>query len=139
MCLSTVKETYDNPSKVIVDGWKNIDASKPRFQLAVNGSLDIPKDKWITATSEHEKSGQGIKADDGIRYEPGFHAYADEKELKGKGHVRVFLRGVSCLGSQDGKQVIIAREMYLPSDPNGWPPKNQTLMDKIKGITPGNA
>lgn len=129
MCLTKVTEIYDDPSALVTDGWKSIDAKKPRFQFKVSGSTDIPFDQWITATNEHAKNG--VKADDGNVYEPGFHAYAEEKELKGKpGYQRIFLRNITCLGVQDGLKVIVAREMYLPSDKNGWPPKN---------AAPGNA
>jgi hypothetical protein len=139
MCLSHVSETYDHPSTLIMDGWKDIDQRKPRLQFTVKGKSDIPFDKWITATNEH--APKGIKADDGNVYEPGFHVYADEKELNGKTYQRVFVRGVLCVGKQDGKTVIIAKEMYMPSDKNGWPPKGDTrsLMDKVKDVMPGNA
>lgn len=141
MCLDAVNEIYDHPSPVVTDGWKEIDARKPRFQFNVNGTKDIPFDRWLTATNEHAKSG--IKADDGQTYEPGFHIYADEKELKRKNSCqRVFVRGITCLGKQDGMTVVIAREMYLPSDKNGWPPRpddKPSLLDRAKNVILGNA
>jgi len=141
MCLSSVIETCDHPSDVIIDGWKEIDAKNPRFMFKQNGSYDIPFDKWITATDEHAPTG--IKASDGQTYDPGFHAYADEKEVDTKRMQRVFLRGVTCIGKQGGKRAVIARQMYLPSKNNGWPPKpdeeNKSLMDRVKNVLPGNA
>jgi hypothetical protein len=122
MCLSSVTELYDRPSSLIVDGWKSIGAAKPSFQLSVNGKTAIPFDEWITATTEHAKGGK-IRADDGKHYPCGFHCYSDEKELKElQPKSRVFVRGILALGKQNGKAVVIASEIYLPSKQDGWPP-----------------
>jgi hypothetical protein len=162
MCLSKVTESYEPPCSVITDGWKDIDPKKPSLQFTINGKSAVPLDVWISATAEHAKDGGGgkIKADDGILYEPGFHAYAEEPK-KGK-KTRVFLRNILCQGEQDYQKVVVAREMYIPSDPNGWPPKDddepqsgggnkprsnpikkmidKTIADmKGMGVTPGQA
>ncbi len=167
MCLASVKEAYDNPCPMITDGWKDLkDSKKPRVQFKVNGSYDLPLDTWITATDENAKGG--VVADDRNKYEPGFHAYTDESELTriksrfSGTYVRVFLRNITCMGTQDGFKTVVAQEMYVPSDPNGWPPKgdepvsggggeprrsnpvkkfiDKTVADlKAKGVTPGQA
>jgi hypothetical protein len=169
MCLDAVTETYDHPSTLIVDGWKEFGGStkQPTFQnYTYKGSNVVPLDTWIPASNEHSAQ---IKANDGKKYEPGFHTYFDETEFKGMGrsnsnsYRRVFLRKVSCLGRQSSLKTVIALEMYVPSDQNGWPPKKsrddddpitpitpsdpsakkrtprKSIMERFRGITPGNA
>jgi hypothetical protein len=137
MCLSIVKETYDNPSGLIMDAWKEFGgtARKPTFQqFTIAKSADVPLDKWITATDEHTP-GKKITALDSKPYAPGFHVFYNEQELKEMGGLRrVFVRKITCLGIQTSKQVVVAQEMFVPSDPNGWPPKKdeQTFLDKAK-------
>jgi hypothetical protein len=67
-----------------------------------------------------------LAALDGKKYQAGFHAYADELEVKSKFYLRVYLRGITCTGYQDEKRAVIAREMYVPSDPDAWPPQEKT-------------
>lgn len=143
MCLSAVKEIYDNPSPMIVDGWKGFDGtpSKPKVQIPINGTYEVPLDKWIKATDENAKNG--IRADDKTTYAPGFHAYADESEVKpwsNQSLRRVYLRQITCLGRQDGKTTVVAQEMFVPSDTkNGWPPRPQSILEKAKNVVAGNA
>jgi hypothetical protein len=153
MCLSSVNEVYDVPSTLIMDGWKEFDVSggKLRFAaFAFNGSKDVPMDKWIQASTEHAKKGT-IKANDGSDYQAGFHVFAEEAECKPISKFRrVFVRKITCLGNDDGrggsgKKVIIAQELYVPSDKNGWPPTHEEeqeerkgLLDRMKNMIPGN-
>lgn len=141
MCLTKIKETYDTPSMMVMDGWKEFvgTSSSPQFSaFALNGSNKVPLDKWLTATDENAKE---VRASDGNMYKPGFHVYADEKEMKSANKRRVFVRRVSCRGIDGSKECIIAQEMYVPSKDNGWPPKDddQSFMDKVKNVLPGNA
>ena len=170
MCLSRITESYEPPCPMITDGWKSLgtDPKKPRLQMKLNGKLEIPFDTWLKATDENVTSGL-VRADDGNNYKPGFHAYSDESELNSVkrrysgDYRRVFLRGISCSGTQDGWKVVVAQEMYIPSDPDGWPPKgnepvsgdggpggkrpnpikkmiDKTIADmKGMGVTPGQA
>lgn len=161
MCLSRITESYDLPCPMITDGWKQFSGTeaKPRFSsYTVNGQSDVPLDKWIIASQDRAPSG--VRASDGNMYEAGFHVYANEPKST-KGYRRVFVRNITCRG-EDGQETIIAREMYVPSDPNGWPPKGdepgsggggkksrpnpvkkfieKTIDDmKAKGVTPGQA
>jgi hypothetical protein len=126
MCLSAVTESYDRPWTLIVDGWKAFvygSGNKVRFDnFGVNGSRDVPLDKWIQATAEYS-NGKDISASNGKQYKPGFHVYTDEEQLTLGLLRRVFVRNITCSGRQYGKNCVIAQEMYVPSDPNGWPPK----------------
>jgi hypothetical protein len=142
MCLSNVTEKYDHPSSLIVDGWKDFSGTdtKPRFQAqTLAGHREVPLDQWLKA------EGVDIKADDGKRYELGFHVYTDEP--KSSTRRRVFTRFISARGDQGQEKIAIAREMYVPSDPNGWPPKpgepapkKASVLDKAKQmLKPGNA
>lgn len=123
MCLKSVEEIYPNPSKVITNGWKvfRYNARKPlEFDtMTYKKSQFVPLDRWITAEGDTP-----IIASDGNSYKPGFHVYYDEVELKKesiKTH-RVFVRNITCKGTQDKRTVIIAEEMYVSSKPDGWPP-----------------
>src|ERR1700722_5214434 len=117
MCLSYVTEQYDTPSSCITDGWKAMYGTTTKPQLY--GMKDVPIDEWFKANTAIQ-----IKADDGKNYESGFHVWKDETKTRAaENRRRVFVRFISALGSQDGEQVVIAREMYIPSSSNGWPPK----------------
>lgn len=123
MCLSTITERIGSPTKLIVGGWKEFSVmnGKPRFMnTSLNHNYEVPLDKWITAESVT------IDMDRKQSYNSGFHIYSDEVENKKKKLAnlrRVFYRGVETIGTQDGVPVVIAREMYVPSDPDAWPPE----------------
>lgn len=146
MCLSNVTEQYDSPSSLIVDGWKDLAGLWPNLQFqnyAVNGSKDAPLDRWLKADIFSQ-----VAASDGKSYEAGFHVYEDEPNTKRSHRRRVFVRFISAKGDQSSEKVVIAREMYIPSDRNGWPPKSgdptppkkSSVLDKAKSILkPGNA
>lgn len=121
MCLSSVTTIYPNPSELITDGWKSFGGSGSQllFQMQkFGGKSDVPLDVWLKA----ESLGLSIKATDGKSYEPGFHVYSDDFQNK-TGYRRVFVRRISCAGNQETNKCVIAQEMYVPSDPNGWPPQ----------------
>src|SRR5206468_7330421 len=134
------------PSALIIDGRKEFNGSrsKPHFtNYDLRGKREVPLDEWISA-----ETAQQIRASDGVNYESGFHVYeGDTRELNKSPYRRVFVRFVTARG--DGgrdRKVVIAREMFVPIDENGWPPKDgstpkkQSTLDRIKGaIKPGNA
>ena len=97
---------------------------------------------------ERARANRG-RATDGSMYDPGFHVFAEEPKSK-IGYRRVFVRNISSRGkdsgtgsSYDHKEVIIAQEMYVPSDQNAWPPtkaeEEKSLLQRVKDILPGNA
>jgi hypothetical protein len=142
MCLDLVTEIYDTPSPLIVDGWKSFTGTpaNPKLSMSIKGVYEVPFDKWIQATDEHATCG--IKADDHNTYAPGFHAYAEESRKPTQNLRRVFLRKITCLGQQDGKKTVVAQEMFVPSNPNGWPPKPddpKSLVERAKNAITGNA
>jgi hypothetical protein len=128
MCLEKVKEVYDVPSTFITDGWKSFSRTgtgKLSFeQYPVGSTREVPLDKWIQADGSQAKNGQ-IQASDGSTYMAGFHVFSEESEVKRDATrmTRVFVRKVSCSGIDRGKKAVIAQEIYVPSDPNGWPPQ----------------
>jgi hypothetical protein len=150
MCLSKIIESYDNPSALITDGRKQFSGTnlKPEFQsYSIHGKKSVPFDEWIKADTS-----QQIKASDGNDYEAGFHVYEeDTKETNTAPYRRVFVRYVTARGDEgysSNRKVLIAREMFVPSDQNGWPPKpgdpptpkKQSTLDKIRGaMKPGQA
>lgn len=141
MCLSSVEAVYDKPSDLIVDGWKEFGQKDTNLRSQQFNTV-IQRDTWIQASEQRPLVVLGmIKASDGKLYRVGFHAYVDEPK---KGSFRrVYLRKITCTGDQDGK-CVVAQEMYVPSDPNGWPPRptpstpvsKKKLMERVKKIVP---
>jgi hypothetical protein len=121
MCLERVNEKIPNPTTLILSGWKQFGGTdaKPKFEaFAFKGSGDVPLDKWITAESKVvSMGGRGS-------YDAGFHIFEDETELKGVAKRRVYYRNVHTRGIDRSKSVVIAREMYVPSDSDAWPPRS---------------
>ena len=141
MCLSKVIEKYDSPSSVIISGWKEFNdrSGKLEFQNQANaGSRAVPLDTWIKAVP----TVNSIRSDDGKSYVPGFHVYENE-DIRKASRRRVYARLITCRGEQDRENLVIATEIYVPSDPDAWPPKpgdksKPSLMDKVRGKV-GNA
>jgi hypothetical protein len=148
MCLSRILEQHDTPSAVITGGRKQFNGTdnKPKFaSYALHGSQDVPLDQWIAADTS-----QKISASTG-QYEAGFHVYdEDTKETNQAPYRLVFVRNISASGLEGSRKVVIAREMYVPSDPDGWPPlpgepenkppEKKGLVARMKNaVKPGNA
>jgi hypothetical protein len=123
MCLDTVTEKIE-PVALIESGWKTFNHSgetynsgeKLRFRhYSFAGTKEVPTDKWITAEGKEISMSRG-------NYPAGFHVYSDEKQ-KASNWRRIYYRNVQARGHQDGKMIVIAREIYVPTDPDGWPPK----------------
>ena len=145
MCLDTIKEKNDIPSTMIMSGWKQFNGSgrSLRFQnMPINSNYDVPLDEWIKA---EKKTVSG----NGFSYESGFHVYTEEKELnKQYSYRHVYIRKIKTVGIQSSMTVAVAEEMYVPSDPDDWPPKpgeptppkKESLIDRAKKhLKPGNA
>jgi hypothetical protein len=131
MCLSKLEAVYDKPSALIVDGWKEFAGGSVAFSPIRQGGIIKPAlsftnfggavklDTWLVASEV--RPPMNITASDGKVYKAGFHAYAEDKARSSVR--RVYLRKITCIGDQDGKKALVAQEMYVPSDPNGWPPQ----------------
>ena len=139
MCLDIVKEQNESPSSMIMSGWKDFGkyGSDLEFKIiSLNNSKKVPRDQWIIAEKVN------INATDGSKYDTGFHVWIDENEAKknNSGLTHVYIRKVGTLGIQEGLTVAIAEEMYVPSNPNDWPPKpgdppkKEPTFDKVKKI-----
>lgn len=137
MCLESIKEEYESPSDVVMGGYKEFDGTdaKPLFQI---DSAPVPLDQWIVA-----KRNTVTGVPQGKSYTSGFHVYSNDKEIpkNDKKYRRVFVRKITYLGRQSGKDVVVADEMYVPSKKNGWPPHpnfpDESLLDKLKSKLPG--
>lgn len=139
MCLDSIKEEYETPSPLVQGGWKEFSGTDAK-PISQQTSKPIPLDQWIKANEVT------ISMSGGGSYTSGFHVYSDDTQIsKNKGNYvkyrRVYYRNVTYLGTQDGKEVVIAREIYVPSNQKAWPPHpsfpDQTLLDKIKDKLPG--
>ena len=123
MCLSVIDKDIKNPNTLIQSGWKNFSGthSQPIFETCkFADSYTVPLDKWITA--EGDKIKAGWRSD----YKAGFHIYEDEMELSTTKRInkrRVYFRRVHTRGSQNKVTVVVALEMYVPSNPDEWPPQ----------------
>ena len=130
MCLSTISEKLDKPSALIQSGWKTFagNARTPLFEnFTLQGSKTVPLDRWIKA------EGKEVKISSFKKYEAGFHIFEDEEDLKKNsnythfgGMRRVYYRYAHTRGMDQGLKVVIAREMCVLSDPDGWPPQEET-------------
>lgn len=134
MCLSTIAETYEEPSTMIMSGLKVFkgSTSTPEFENQFyKGSKKVPLDVWIKA----EGTSLGF-------YPAGFHvfeadststsqqsSYWDMKKAR-----RVYMRKVHTKGTQDGMTIYVAEEIYVPSNPDAWPPKGNEPVPEKKGI-----
>lgn len=117
MCLENVTRR-PTPTTLIESGWKEFNGrSILQFKsVQLRGSYDVPLDQWITAEEKKVSS-----------YTSGFHVYSDERQLRRNGSVesqyrRVYFRNAHTVGIQDNKTISVAKEMYVPSDPDAWPP-----------------
>lgn len=116
MCLDAGHHKVES-STLIQSGWKKFNGYEPDLMfeaMSFGGAKRVPLDKWITA------EGKGVQAIPS--YDAGFHIYEDEKETR-PGNRRVYYRNVHRRGRQSGCTVIVAKEIYVPSNPDDWPPK----------------
>lgn len=114
MCLDSVTKSLQT-SSLVESGFKEFSGSKaaPRFQnVPLHGKHEVPLDQWITAKEENVG-----------KYTSGFHIYTREKEHFETLLRRVYYRNAHTKGKQGNKTIVVAREMYVPSDPDAWPPK----------------
>jgi hypothetical protein len=120
MCLSKVTTTYDKPSDLIVDGWKEFSGKGNSLSFSAMGGT-VALDVWLQASASTAKD---LTATDGKKYKVGFHIYAGDvfERYSSYRYRRVYLRRITCIGDQDGKKCVIAQELYVPSDPDAWPP-----------------
>jgi hypothetical protein len=122
MCLDSITEELKDPTELVMCGWKEFNTNG-RGDLTFQNqqfkkSNVVPLNEWITA------EGPKLELSWRRNYKAGFHIYCDEVELKKKNRSvrRVYYRGVETIGEQSSLGVVIARQMYVPSDPDGWPP-----------------
>lgn len=119
MCLDSVTRQLEAVT-LIESGWKNFSGTldKPQFEnYPLWGDRNVPLDRWLTAE-------RTVIAP--IKYDAGFHIYTDETEHRNRSKTlrRVYFRKAHTRGVQGAKTVAIAGEMYVPSDPDGWPPRS---------------
>ena len=121
MCLDTVEREVK--SSIVHSGYKRF-LSGPTFEsFKMKAGAKVPQDRWIKA-----EGPSSINANDGRKYPAYFHIYETENGTLSR--TRVFFRKLKCVGKQAGEKVYIAEEMYVPSDPNGWPPIEKSAAPK---------
>jgi hypothetical protein len=147
MCLATARKV--TPTTLVMDGWKLFYGSETNLKFrssSLTGSSGVSFNVWLKA-EEIE-----ISASDGTKYMTGFHVYDDYEQVRKLADIRrVYYRNVTYIGKQDKESCIIAQEMYVPSNPEGWPPldvsvtksvKKKTIVQKLRDAakkSPGNA
>lgn len=124
MCLASIKDKTSKPPALVQSGWKQFDGLLPNLRfphVAYRGSHNVPLDQWIKAEGDKIGLRGRFTAN---HYEAGFHIYEDETELRSMtGKRRVYFCRAHTRGSQGGLTTIVAREMYVPSDQDAWPPE----------------
>lgn len=78
--------------------------------MSYKGEKRVPLDEWIVA--EEQPVGN---------YTSGFHVYTDETQKESQWR-RVYYRHVHTKGTQNGKSVVVARELYVTAREDDWPP-----------------
>lgn len=114
MCLDSVTRSLAT-SSLVESGFKRFTDSKDGLcfeNVGLRGKSTVPLDQWITAEEKNIGS-----------YTSGFHIYVREKEHSEKNLRRVYFRRAHTRGRQGGKTIDVAREMFVPSDPDAWPPR----------------
>lgn len=114
MCLDSVTKSLAT-SSLVESGFKTFSRGTGalRFEnFGLGGKDVVPLDQWITA----EEKNVGT-------YTSGFHIYTREKEHNPANLRRVYFRRAHTRGSQGNKTIVVAKEMYVPSDPDAWPPR----------------
>lgn len=137
MCLDSITKQYEAPSPLIVGGFKGFNgtAKKPSFSAYMSSKVVLELDTWIKAEKIHGDASahvtvSGYGRGSSVSYAPGFHGFTgDLKSLpSGYGSIKlpVFYRGIHTIGKQSSVEVVVADELYIPSKPDGWPPKERT-------------
>jgi hypothetical protein len=124
MCLDRIISRPE-ATTLVEDGWKKFskkwtNSKVLQFEnMQLKDLKEVPLDKWVSAEIKPVTTTLGAE-----KYDTGFHIYEMQKEASDAGATRrVYYRKVHTIGVQDGKRVVIADEMYVPSDPEAWPPK----------------
>lgn len=141
MCLDSVSKKLPEPLPLIEGGYKHFDTYNRKLSFeayplsgSVSGDKTVPMDQWLKASSLH-KDGKEIGGGKFPKYVPGFHIYIDESSSRSSINStdrRVFYRGAHTYGRQDGRDCVIADELFVCSDPNGWPPAGGPVGDDSK-------
>jgi hypothetical protein len=115
MSLDTITQRIAKPTMLIEVGWKIFNIT-PALGGSIfsDGTREIPRDTWIIA--EEKPIGGGS-----ISYTSGFHIYPESREAP-RWSLRVYYRQVHTIGTRSQKKVVVAREMFLSSRSNEWPP-----------------
>ncbi len=120
MCLSSVSETLDSGT-LIQSGWKEFrgggGTTLEFMHFTWGKGKRVPLDVWITADGVNTATSNRLS-----RYDAGFHVYSDEQQIGPLANPRrVYFRRPHTKGMQDGMTVVVARELYVPSDSEAWP------------------
>jgi hypothetical protein len=123
MCLSVVEKVLRPIDWTEREGWKAFDHNYSRdliFQWRYTPGLEdalddvVPMDKWLKATV----TTIAITLDGKLSYRAGFHVFPNRTAARawsGSAIVKVRCRGVQTIGKQDGLDVFVCREMFVPS------------------------
>lgn len=124
MCLDTITERYERPSRRVVWAWKCFAMGLSKEQLLfefsdLNGKFVVQRGEWLKA--EEKTIGEN-----GWPYTSGFHAFKHKDDAEGWWAggaltvVKVKLRGVHTIGTQGPDMlVLVASELYVPKPRKG--------------------
>jgi hypothetical protein len=124
MCLDTISQKFDEEITFIESGWKYFNGAHISTfpHNALKGKLHCPLDQWLVAEGKDIAATQSAYK----TYKAGFHIFTDEQKARkqfGSRIREVFFRHPTTIGVDQGIETVVAREMYVPSEQKGWPPK----------------
>lgn len=141
MCLDRLTKINDPVTDEVVTAWgifaawHSPSSNKLQYSYPYYGyrtAEGVKFDTWLEAEDTYALrafSDPHLLTDDGSRYPCGFHKYANRKEAKQAFQLwqfnddvvllKVKLRRVLCLGRQDGYDVLVAQQIYIPT-PRPW-------------------
>lgn len=123
MCLDTVTKRYKRPQTKTVTGYKMFDMEFGQLLLpyyAQDGYRGVATDTWLKSTEESIRfHWRSTNSDPDAYYPSGFHVFRSKQDAERRADglrkvMKVRVRGVVALGTECRKDVIVAREMYVP-------------------------
>ncbi len=115
MCLKTI----DKITLQVTEGYKDFEHDGDELYTWFCGKrIPYPKGKWINEIDWREHPildslfRHKITAHDEQTYPYGFHFYISPRGSR----IKILVRNIVASGREDGEQVIVCKEMFIPND-----------------------
>jgi len=122
MCLDVLTKRYKKPSTKEVVGYKMFEYAGDKIHFpyyGLHGRKEVPRGRWLESSYEKIRFDWVGPASDVNCYPSGFHVFAKKSDAIARACsyrkvVKVRLRGIVAKGKENGRGVIVAREMFVP-------------------------